>query len=50
MLNKTVLVALSVLMTVIFTGCETVKGVGKDIQKAGEAIEKSVSKKAKKEE
>ncbi len=25
----------------ILTGCNTVKGVGKDIQKAGEAIEKA---------
>lgn len=26
---------------VLFTGCETMKGVGKDVQKAGDAIEKA---------
>ncbi|MEJ2317248.1 MAG: entericidin A/B family lipoprotein [Gammaproteobacteria bacterium] len=25
----------------VFTGCETVKGMGKDVQKAGDAIEKA---------
>ena len=25
----------------LFAGCETVKGVGKDVQKAGDAIEKA---------
>ena len=29
---------------VTLTGCETMKGVGKDIQKAGEALEKSADK------
>jgi predicted small secreted protein len=26
---------------VLFAGCETMKGVGKDVQKAGDAIEKA---------
>ena len=25
----------------LFAGCETMKGVGKDVQKAGDAIEKA---------
>jgi predicted small secreted protein len=25
----------------VFTGCETIKGMGKDVQKAGDAIEKA---------
>jgi len=31
------------LMTVLASGCETVKGVGKDVEKAGQAIKKSAS-------
>jgi entericidin B len=27
--------------TVVFAGCNTVQGVGKDVEKAGEAIQKS---------
>ncbi|OOY43787.1 hypothetical protein BOW37_07315 [Solemya velum gill symbiont] len=29
---------------VLLGGCETVKGVGKDVQKAGSAIEKEAAK------
>ena len=28
---------------IVFSGCETVKGVGKDVQKAGDAIEKAAN-------
>lgn len=34
---------LAVITVVAFSGCETVKGVGKDVKKAGEAIEKSAN-------
>lgn len=30
-------------MFVVASGCETVKGVGKDVEKAGRAIKKSAS-------
>jgi predicted small secreted protein len=32
---------LSVALLLVLTGCNTVKGMGQDIQKAGSAIEKS---------
>lgn len=32
------ILAVSLLMTFILTGCNTVKGVGKDVSKAGEAV------------
>lgn len=31
------------IITTMATGCETVKGVGKDVEKAGQAIKRSVS-------
>jgi predicted small secreted protein len=38
---------ISTLLVIIFavtaTGCETVKGVGRDVEKAGTAIKKSAS-------
>ena len=37
---KTVLMLCSLLMVIGLSGCETVKGFGKDLQNAGEAIEK----------
>lgn len=37
----TLLAALTLLPTL--TACETVKGAGKDLQKAGEAIERAAS-------
>lgn len=43
MKNYAVLTAL--LMSLTLTACNTVKGVGQDIQKAGEMIEDSVKKK-----
>jgi entericidin B len=38
MMNK--IIALLVL-SVVLAGCNTVQGVGKDVEKAGEAIQKS---------
>jgi entericidin B len=37
------LIALSVILGIlsVLCGCNTVKGVGKDVEKAGEAIQKS---------
>ncbi|MBU0601779.1 MAG: entericidin A/B family lipoprotein [Gammaproteobacteria bacterium] len=37
---KAIVVFLSV-MTFVLAGCNTVQGIGKDIKKGGEAIEKS---------
>ncbi|MDH4396456.1 MAG: entericidin A/B family lipoprotein [Limnobacter sp.] len=43
---KSILTAIATLVAVFtLTACNTVQGVGKDIQKAGEVIEKSSEKK-----
>lgn len=41
---KHILIALSLLGVLFLTGCNTVKGFGEDIQKAGEHIEERASK------
>ena len=38
---KKIAVLIPVLLAVFLAGCNTVKGVGQDVQKAGSAIEKS---------
>jgi predicted small secreted protein len=42
---KTILATLAVFLTVTLAACNTVKGVGQDMQKAGESIENAVKKK-----
>ncbi len=42
---KTIAILLAAVFTVALAGCNTVKGVGQDIQKAGEKIEDSAKKK-----
>ena len=37
-MNKIIAIMLS---TLLFAGCNTVRGVGQDIEKAGEAVQKS---------
>jgi entericidin B len=37
---RIVLMLCSLLLVIGLSGCETIKGLGKDIQNAGEAIEK----------
>ncbi len=37
--------ALIALFAVVITGCNTIQGVGKDVQKAGEKIEDAAKKK-----
>jgi predicted small secreted protein len=41
---KPVVVCLLLMWAVTLTGCETMKGLGKDMEKAGEAIQKKASK------
>lgn len=41
---KLVLIALAVAVVVAMYGCSTVEGLGKDLQKAGQAIEKEAAK------
>ncbi len=43
-MNKTIITVLSLLTLLALSACNTVKGVGQDLQKAGEKIEE-VSKK-----
>ena len=38
---KQLIVILTVLFSVTLAGCNTVQGVGKDVEKAGEAIQRS---------
>jgi predicted small secreted protein len=38
-------VLIALILNLALTGCNTVKGVGQDLQKAGEMIEDSVKKK-----
>ena len=40
-MKKIIAIACAILLATL-TGCNTVKGVGQDVQKAGSAIEKSV--------
>jgi len=49
MVNKIIIMLLLVAMSAVFSGCETMKGIGKDVQTAGEALEKAATKKTKKE-
>lgn len=42
-MKKLTTILLLISMAVIFSGCETVKGVGRDIEKAGSVIEKAAS-------
>jgi predicted small secreted protein len=42
---KILLTSLIASFTLLLTGCNTVKGVGQDIQKAGEKIEDAAKKK-----
>ena len=42
---KHLTLCLACLLLVAVTGCNTVRGVGQDIQKAGESIENAVKKK-----
>lgn len=41
MMKKTVLTLLAVMVVLSVTGCNTLRGVGKDIKKGGEAIERA---------
>ena len=40
-MKRLLIAVILVLSAVTFSGCNTVEGIGKDIQKAGDAIEKS---------
>ncbi len=42
---KVLALGMAVLLSLVLAGCNTVKGVGQDIQKAGESIENAVKKK-----
>jgi predicted small secreted protein len=41
---KTIAMLLAVSLAALLAGCNTVKGAGQDIQKAGTAIEKAADK------
>ena len=39
-----VAILLGLLLLVIFAGCNTIEGIGKDVKKGGEVIEKAAEK------
>ena len=41
MLRKLVLAVLTVIYLIVLTGCHTLHGVGKDVESAGESIQKA---------
>ena len=41
---KTIAMLLAVCLSALLAGCNTVKGAGQDLQKAGTAIEKAADK------
>ncbi len=43
MMKKVIAILFIFAMIIVASGCETVKGVGKDVEKAGSAIKKSAS-------
>ena len=40
-MKKVLYAGMVIASLIVFSGCEPVKGVGKDVQKAGHAIEKA---------
>jgi len=40
-LSKTILVSLALVSLLIFTGCNTVKGLGEDFESMGESMQKA---------
>jgi predicted small secreted protein len=42
-MKKVIHAAILIASLVVFSGCETFKGMGKDIQKAGDAIEEAAN-------
>ena len=44
-MKKTIATLLAIASIALLAGCNTVKGAGQDIQKAGTAIEKAADKK-----
>ena len=44
-MNKTIIAAVSLFALLALSACNTVKGVGQDLQVAGEKIEDAVKKK-----
>jgi len=42
-MKKLIMILFITVMLVAASGCETVKGVGKDVEKAGRVIKKSAS-------
>ena len=43
-ISSRLMVALALLATFMLAGCNTVRGMGQDVQKAGSAIENAVKK------
>jgi entericidin B len=44
MMKKFLLLPMALFVALVFAGCNTIEGVGKDIKKGGEAIEKAADR------
>jgi len=44
-MKKSVLIVICILFVAIFSGCETMKGIGKDLQNTGDNIWEAVTNK-----
>ena len=42
-MNRFILASLALVLTVVVAGCNTVQGMGEDIQSAGHAIQKAAT-------
>jgi entericidin B len=43
-MKKITFILLTIASVVVFSACNTVQGIGKDVQKGGQAIEKAAAK------
>ena len=44
-MNRFILATIALLLTVVTTGCNTMQGLGTDIQQGGQALEKAATPK-----
>jgi predicted small secreted protein len=42
-MNRLILATVALLLTVVVTGCNTVQGMGEDLQAAGHAVQKAAT-------
>lgn len=45
-MNRFILATIALLLTIVVTGCNTVQGMGEDLQSAGQSIQKAATPKS----